>query len=170
MSKLEIAMLVGAESKAFLANLTEQIDRLEKLSGKKLKVTKAGAVDDEDEDEDEDADEEEKPKKKKGGKLAASDDEDSDDEDSDDDDDSDEDDESDSDEDADEDEEETTKKSAKGKKGKVTLDDIKDACRAYMAETNRATVEKLLKKKFGTKTVKEIDPDDYPEVMKALEL
>lgn len=35
MSKLEIAVLIGAESKEFLADLTKQIDRLEKLSGKK---------------------------------------------------------------------------------------------------------------------------------------
>lgn len=32
--KLEVALLAGAESKAFLAELTTQIDRLEKLAGK----------------------------------------------------------------------------------------------------------------------------------------
>lgn len=41
MSKLELVVMAGPESKAFLAELTEQLDRMEKLSGAQLNVTKA---------------------------------------------------------------------------------------------------------------------------------
>lgn len=182
MSRLELAILAGADSKAFLAGFTAQVDRLEKIT-KKLNVVKAKADDDEEEqdDADEETEETETPKKKGKGKKAKDQDEEDDDTDDEaEESDSDEesgDEESDSDSDSNdeadeetEDDEEPPKKSAKGKGAKITKEMIKDACRAYMAETSRAEVERILQKKFGTKKVGELDPDDYPKVMKVLEL
>lgn len=43
MSKLELALLVGAESKQFLADLTTQLDRLEKLQSAQVETSEVPA-------------------------------------------------------------------------------------------------------------------------------
>ena len=163
MSKLEVALLVGAESKAFLASLTQQLDRMEKLTtGKKA----AASIDDEDDAPTETVDDDEDfapPKKAAKGKKAAP---------------------------AFDDDEETTaaaveaaedddedftappKKAAKPKK--ITIDQVNDACKARAMETGgkegRAEVLAILKKKFKTTSVAELKPEQYPAVIAAMEV
>lgn len=147
--KLEIGVIAGAESKAFLVELTRQIDRLEKLGG----VAKTAEEKTEESTEDEEEEFEEAPKKR--GKKRAEDFGD--------------------DEPAAE-EEEAPKK---GKKKKLTLDDVNDACKARVkaiieeqgctGQDARSAVLKLLKKKFDVKSVSDLEPEQYEDVIIALE-
>jgi hypothetical protein len=183
MAKLEIALLVGHESKEFLSKLTTQLDRLEALSEK----LPAGEVEDEDvedADEEEEDDEDFAPKKATASKKSAKsfdDDDDAEEEDDvDEDDGEDEDDEvEDAEEDADEeeddgDDEEPPKKghkakakpaAKKGKGKKLTQDDCNDAakklCIAWGGKTGRPKVLKFMKKHFKVETTQDLKPEQY---------
>ncbi len=154
---LEIKILAGAESKQFLVDFTKQLDRLERMTaGNKTAVVdeteeeeetapkkKAKApVDETEEEEDEDFG----PKKKAAKKSTSFDEE--------------------------EEEEETAPKKKKAKK--LTIDDVNDACKARAAATGgkkgRAEVLAILKKKFKTETVSEIDEDRWAECIEAMEI
>lgn len=170
--KLELAMLVGPESKQFLASLTKQIDRLEALAAKlpngETDEIEEGVNDDED-------DEEVAPKKAAKKKASAPDDDDGDEEDNgdvgpDEDDDSDdsevdEDSAEDDDEDSDEDEEPVKAAKGKAKAKKFTNDDCNDAakelCKALGGKAGRAKVLALMKKHFDTESVSELKPEQY---------
>lgn len=148
--KLEIAMLVGPESKAFLAGLTKQIDRLEKLGGvKAANVQAAEEVDEIEETEDE---EDFAPKKttKTATKRASSFDED---------------------EATDEDTEDVAPVKTKKKTKKLTIDDVNDACKTRAkagGKTGRADVLKILKKGWKTESVSDLEPEDYQDVIDAM--
>lgn len=169
MSKLELAIIAGAESKDFLASLSATVDKLEKLvnAASKLKVNvKTKANDDDEEDEDEAEEQETKPAKGRAVRAKS----DADDEDSEDDEDDDSDDEAETD-DADEDEEEKPTKAAKGKKKKgPTLDDVNDACRAAAKRTSRKEVLRILKKSFKVKSVTDLEEDQYQDVIDEMEI
>lgn len=148
---LEIKILAGAESKAFLVDLTKQIDRLQGLMGS----GKFGGAAEPDSTPDEEGAEEEsdfssKPaaKSKKGASFE---------------------DETDLPEEKEEEEEPKPKKKAK----KTTIDDVNDACREKarsLGKAGVAEVRKLLKKKFGTESISEIDDDQYDAVLKAMKV
>lgn len=177
MAKIELAILVGAESKEWLANLTEQLDRMEAMQDTKTTKKKAPVEDDADDEEAED----ELPKAKaRGAKKNRPLDEEPDEEESDDDDAEDElpkakkkakkvepeEDESD-----DDDEEPAPKKKAK-KKG-PTIDDVHDACQVRAkagGKAGRAEVLKILKKGWKVESVAELDEEDYQDVIDALEV
>ncbi len=164
--KIELALLVGAESKAWLRDLTAIVERLEKASTTKTgKTAKATEVDEDDEIEAaaDDEDEDFAPKKKKAKKTTSFDDDDAEIEAATD----------------DEDEEETDtfsartakEKSSKKKAPKITRDDVNDACKAYaasFAKGGREQVLKVLRKKFKTETISDIDPKQYEAVIEAL--
>lgn len=156
--KLELAILAGAESKAFLATLTEQIDRLEKLTGGittpvKNATKKAAPVEDEEAEEQETEDEEfAAPKKKAATKKAAA---------------------KSFDEDEESEDEEQEAPVTKNKKTKaVTHDDVNDACKARAADTGgkegRTEVLTILKKKFKVTSVSELKPEQYQSVIEAM--
>ena len=152
MAKLELALLVGEQSKGFLASLTTQIDRLEALAGKLGGTASeaAGYVDDE---------EDEIPKKTAKKKTAVADDEDYNDEtvhskhagD-------------------DDDEPEIAANPAKKKKkaAKLTADDVNDALKALAKATDFKTAKSFLKKKFKVDSVVDLDEEDYAEVIAAV--
>jgi hypothetical protein len=182
MAKLELALLVGAESKEWLSNFTTQLDRLEKIQAsattqiKKLDKMKV-EIDEEDEDEAPVA--KKKAKKKKPVEVDeadeddddladepanASDDEDDDMELSSDDDEDEESDDLDEEIEEDEDEEPAPKKKVKAKK--VTADDLMDAAKARMRreggkEAGKKKVAALMMKHFKTGSVNQIKPQDY---------
>lgn len=135
MAKLELALLVGESSKKFLSDLTDLVERLEKMAdggitttGKKAKpaVTTAAEVDYEGED-----DENVKPAKRAGKKAA--------------------------------DEEENfdlgADEVAEGNEDPITIKEVIAACRA-----NRETAIKVLKK-LKVNSVHELKPAQYAKVM-----
>jgi len=164
MSKLEIALLVGAESKSWLERLEKALAKLETLNGpvvsddddeediKPTKGKKPKAFDDDDEEEapeetesENDEDEEDKPVKGKGKKPKAFDDDDE--------------------------EEEDIKPAKKGKAKKLTIDDCNDACKERAAaggKKGRKEVLALLKENFGTESVSEIEESDYAELIRVM--
>jgi hypothetical protein len=162
--RLEFSVLAGEESKKFLISLKEQLDRMERL------VMQAGGVNEKEsstttwaEDESDAADEMMPPKAKRGTKKAATS--------------SSFDDEGvavddkpeveDNEWDADQAEEEAPpKKAAKAKK--YTIEDANTACRERCGRTNRAEVLGLMKKKFGVKSVTELDETDFAEFVKVM--
>lgn len=162
--KLEVAMLVGAESKQFLVDLTKLVDRMEALTkGAPAKAAKpAAAVEDEDDAAAVEADEDEDfaPKKSKGKKAAAAafDDEE----------------EEAGEAEAEEEEEDFTTPApkAKAKAKKLTVDDVNDACKARAARTGgkegRAEVLALLKKHFKTSSVSDVKAEDYEKLIKIM--
>ncbi len=163
--QLELKVLAGAESKAFLAGLAEQIDRLEKLTGGKgLKASSddapAPAADAAADDEDFapkkstkkkgaafDEDDDDAPAPKAAAKKGAS-----------------------------FDEEEDDAPAPKAKKApKVTLDDVNDACMEKMKALGgnkkaREQVVAILKKKFKVETVTELKPENYADAVEAMAL
>lgn len=174
--KLEVAMLVGAETKQFLMDLTKIVERMEKASASTTTtvrvgdvsktVTKKAAAIEEEEDEIEAAveaeeDEDFAPKKSKGKKAAAA---------------AFDDDEPVEEPEATEEEEEdfTTPapKKAAAKAKKLTIDDANDACKARAARTGgkegRAEVLALLKKNFKTQSVTDVKPEDYEKLVKIM--
>jgi hypothetical protein len=159
--KLEMAILAGDESKKFLAALTTQIDRLEKLAPLLKGKTEPDAAAPEETDEDEDDDFAAKKGKEKKAKSFDEDEEKTeavDDEETDD---------TDEDEDDDEDEKPVKKgKTAKAKK--ITADDVNDACKKHAKENGREATLKVLKKKFKVESVTELKPEQYEEVIKAV--
>lgn len=166
--KLELSVMAGPESKAFLVDFSKLLDRAEKL----LNKTAGAATDDEEEtdaseadaaDEDEDFGKKPAPKKKaaafdeeeeddvtpaakKAAKKAAAS--------------------------FDEEEEEDAPAPAKKAK-KITLDDVNDACKARARSTGgkegRAEVLALLKKKFKTESVSELKPEQYAACVALME-
>lgn len=167
--KLEVAMLVGAESKQFLMDLTKIVERMEKATGKaapmstKTKAASAPAIEDEEEMEaaTEEDDEDFKPKKSAGKKAAAAAFED--------------DDEPVEEPEAEEDEDFTTPapKKAAAKTKKLTIDDANDACKTRAARTGgkegRAEVLAILKKNFKTQSVTDVKPEDYEKLVKLMQ-
>lgn len=162
--KLEMAMMAGPESKAFLVGLTQQIDRLEMLVGKVGKVGEKSATTNKP-SEDDDV-EELAPSKKANAKASAFDDEEEyedkeekvppkkvakpsfDDE---------------------EEEEEAPKKAQKAKAPKApTIDDVNDACKAYAQEHGVKATKAFLLKKFKTESVREIPAEKYGDAIKML--
>lgn len=148
MAQLELSLLVGKESKQWLADVTALVDRLEKLTGKVAKSIDDDADEETTATDDTDDDEDFAPKKKAGVKTKGFDDEDET-------------------EDADE-EEPVAKKKAK----KISLDDVNDACKARALETGgkegRQEVLNILKKKFKVKSVTELEPEQYASVIAAM--
>jgi len=146
--KLEVAMLVGPESKAFLATLAELVERMEAATAATTTTTKkkAAPVATDEDDTDVEADEDEDfapPKKTAAKKAAASFDEDEDD----------------------------APPVKKTKKAKVTVEDVNDAAKARAkagGKNGRAEVLKILKKGWKTESISEIDPEDYEAVLEAL--
>lgn len=163
---LEIAVLAGAESKAWLVNFTKQVDRLEKIMGGKAVQTKGAVQDDADEETETEVETDDDftptPKTKKAATKKAvkqaSFDEDEETEDV---------------EETEDDETEEIAPAKKAKAKKITVDDINDACKAYAKENGggkdgRTAVLKILKKNFKTESISALDPADYPKVMKLL--
>ena len=154
--KLEIGVMAGAESKAFLADLTKVIDRMEKVA-RVLRSDAEHEAAEESSDDAPDADEEEsfeeKPAAKGKGKKAASFDDEP---------------EAEEEEESEAEEEEEAPKAAKGKAPKLTVDDVNDACMARAGRTNRADVLAILKKTFKVKSVTELEPSDYAAVIAAM--
>lgn len=171
MAKIELALLVGAESKQWLADLTEQLDRMEALQSKGTKApmkSKTPAADDEEEVEvrrpkkaapvevDEDEDDELPVKKSapaKGKKKVDPEDEEMG-------------------EAPDEDDEDfPAPKKKPAKKKAVSVDDVHDACKAKAASLGKAgrdAVLAILKKQFRVKSVSELEEDDYAAVIEAM--
>lgn len=156
--KLELGIMAGPESKAFLVDLTKLVERMEKAAGRAPKQSTAPTSSDDDADDApdaaDDADEDFAPKaSKKAGKKAASFEDDADDA------------------PAEEEEEEDFGASKKSKPKKITADQVNDACKAY-AKANGANGVKLTKalllKKFGTQSITDIDATKWPLVLKAL--
>lgn len=168
MAKLEIALLVGDESKKFLQELTNQLDRLEKLSSKKkadeeveddlrLDTNASSEPEEADDDEDEDF----APKKKAKAKTKDFDEDEEEDETSGESEESDGDD-----EDSEEDEEPAPKKKTKEKK--LTEDDINDAAKAHAGVKGRKATLALMLKKFKTQSVSDIKPEEYAKFIATL--
>lgn len=180
--KLELGIMAGAESKAFLVDLTKIVERFEKVARtlrSEEEIKAAGGLGEDEEVEDEEL--EVQPKKRGPKKKAKAVEEDEENEE----DDLSSDDAPDSDkseekekpakrkaksfDDMDEDEseeEEAPKKSAKSKK--ITIDDVNDACMERATRTKRAEVLAILKK-FGVKSVTDLDEEDYSDVIKAMQ-
>jgi cobalamin biosynthesis protein CobT len=137
-----------------------------------LKTLGAGESDDAEEVEDDEDEAEEKPAKRRGRprKQETEEDESEDDEESDDADDSDGDDEdADSDDDSDDGEEsEDDEEPAKGKAGKVKKTDVVRALQAYAKANTKSAAIKVLKKVTGEASVHDVEPSDYPKLLKAL--
>lgn len=165
--KLEIGFMAGNESKVFLKNLTEVLERYEavaaKLSGKKTAPIDADDEEEEievrprkgkdavsfqeEETEVEAEDDEDFAPKKKTSKKKASSFEDED--------------------DAETETEEAPAPKGK-KKAKTTLDDVNDVCMNLAGKKNRAYVLALLKKNFKVSSVSELDEDDYEECVRVM--
>lgn len=149
MAKLEVSLLVGEESKRWLSNIEALITKLEKLTGSAVKAAALDTEDDEASDVDDDEDFASKAKTKKTATVKAKsfeDDEET------------------------EDEEPAPRKRAK----KLTVDDVNDACKEYAREMGggkdgKLEVLKILKKKFKTDTVTELEPDQYAAVIAAMQ-
>jgi hypothetical protein len=169
--KLELAVLAGSESKAFLVGLTKQIDRLEKIS---KGLTGSTEIRDASEEDDEDEDFSSKPAKKK----SASFEEDEETEETEETEESEEDEETDEEEETeetDEDEDEPAPvqtKKGRGRPKKLTVDDVNDACKTKAAsiggKEGRTAVLTILKKKFKTQSVSELKPDQYQACIEAM--
>lgn len=151
--RLEIAVLAGAESKAWLAQFAELVGRLEKVSGK---LTTAPAADDDADDASDDVDtdaegEETETTDDDDGDFGAEAGEDDTAED-------------------DFDEPAPKKKAAakETKAAKLTAKDVNAACKERAGRTNRADVLGILKKKFKVTSVTELKPEQYADVIKTM--
>lgn len=180
MPKLEVAVLIGAESKEWLAQLENIVSRLEKETKRasELIASKKDLGDNHFEaehtngeiTEDDDNDFTEKKTTKKASKKASSfDDED----------------EGEADEapevseedeasfDSDDEDEDALPKKKKAQK-KISLEDVNDACKARASQTGgkagREEVLKILKKKFKTSSLTDLKPEQYPAVLAAMSI
>lgn len=159
--KLEMSMMAGPESKAFLVELTKQVDRLEKLTAlaKDPVIEKEDAPEANDSEEEDDS-EDFAPKAKKSAKKAkpAFDEEDDEEETV----------EADDSDDAEDEEPAPKKKKVKA----ITLDDVNDAAiklaQSIGGKAGRAKVLAILEKKFKTQSVTALKPDQYESAVKAL--
>jgi hypothetical protein len=165
--KLELGIMAGAESKVWLADLTKQIDRLERLTGGKgLKAVAADAEEKSDDApaETEGDDDDFSPAVSKAVKSAAKttaasfDDDDAPAETETDDDDA--------------DFKAPPAKAAKAAKPKkLTVDDVNDACMARAkagGKKGREEVLAILKKKFKTQSVSDLSEDQYAACVAAM--
>lgn len=157
MAKLEISLLVGAESKEFLKKFADLVERMEAAVATKATAPEYTTVEVE---ETEDEDVEVKPSKKKPKAKPAVVEEAEDEEDAVEETEAEEDDES------EEEEEEAPK--AKPKKKKLTIDDVNDACKARAKGGKRKEVLNILKKQFKVESVSELDEDQYADVIAAM--
>lgn len=162
MGKLELALLVGAESKEWLASLDKIVTRLEKLQPKLASAKSLEeAEDDFDNDEGEEDDEDFTPKKQ-AAKKNTFEDEDEEEESS----------EEEETEEASDDEDEEEDAPPKKKAKKLTVDDVNDACKKKAAKIGgkegRNEVLKILKKKFKTTSVSELKPEQYAAAIAAM--
>lgn len=163
MGKLELALLVGAESKEWLSNLSSELDRAEKILGKgaKAKASREAVEEEENEEEEEQDDFASKSKRGKAKKAASFDDDDS----------AEEENEDESDDASEEESDDIDVGSLKkGKAKKLTGDDVNDACKAKAAESSRSEVLAILKKKFKVKSISDLEPSQYAAVIKAMEV
>lgn len=158
MSRLELVLMAGDQSKTFLGDLEALVERMEAAvgaSGVKKSSSKAEAAAEPEEEEDDfakkpggkkgakgfDEDEDDAPAKKSASKKAA-------------------------DFGSEEEAEEPAPK--KGKAKKLTVDDVNDACKAHAGRHNRAETLALLKKKFKVSSVTELEPEDYEACIEAM--
>lgn len=65
---------------------------------------------------------------------------------------------------------EEAKPAAKAKPKKVTKDDANDACKAHAAEHGLKATKALLKKKFGSESLSEIEPEKFAAVVAAMKV
>lgn len=179
--EMEMKVLAGAESKAWLLEFTKAVDRLEKLAGS-FQASKGNPAKDEDDTEtveaDTDSDDEDftsapakkagRPKGSKNKPKSFDEDDESEEESEEEETESEESEES-------EDEEESdaidVAEMKKGKGKKITVDMLNDAAKKLAAskgKAGRAHVLSLLKKHFKTESVSEIDEADYPKALKVL--
>ncbi len=166
--KLELAILAGAESKAFLADLAKLVERMEKVvGGAPVKVantsaTVTTAAEVTDEDDDDFAAPAKKSTTKKAAAAAFDDDDDADTKEvkavvvEDDDDTAD----------------FTTPPKKEKKAKKLTVDDCNDAAKARAGKTGgkegRKQVLALMKKHFKTESVSELKPEQYEKFIEIM--
>lgn len=164
MAKLELQLLVGAESKEWLAGVENVLERLEKVAATLTALPATAknakqAEEDFDEDEqaaateDEDTDFAATKKTAKKTKAAFDEDEETV--------------EASEDEESEDFTEPTTKKAKK-----LTVEDVNDACKKRASKTGgkegRTEVLGILKKKFKTTSVSELKPEQYAAVIAAM--
>lgn len=164
--KLELAILVGAESKAWLENLTRQLDRAERVLGGKgngtspeapaeteeeelvstpkrrgrpKKVEAAAFEETEEVEEAEEAEEAEEVEETEAPASASFDDE----------------------------EDEPAPKKAKPKK-KITIDDVNDAARKHAQTHTRPATLRVLKENFGCESISKIPEEKWGKALEAL--
>ncbi len=163
--EIESKILVGAESKAWLADVQGVLERMEKVARILRSPEENDAASDDAPEADEDGVEndagfEEAPKAAKGkgaAKKQAASFDDADEEEQ----------EEEAEEEAEEQEDEP--KAAKGKAAtKLTVDDLNDAAMQCAQRTNRANVLALMKKNFKVKSVTEIEPKDFARFIKVM--
>lgn len=166
MSKLEVALLVGAESKKWLADVTALTERMEAAAekiaaagggGKAAKPAPAASNDDEFDGGDEAPTKTAKPAAGKK-KPAASDDDGFGDEVG----------EGDGDDDGFGDDAAPAKAAPKKETKKYTHKDVVAACKARTEQDDRATVLNILKKQFKVTSTTDLKPEQYADVIKAL--
>ena len=185
--RLELSIIAGKESKAFLADLAVQVDRLEKLAAiatglqTQKKTAKATEIE---EDEDHETEQE---MTTLGDDMPSAKDEDlSDDSDLEDDDFSaskktKKTDAARFDEELEDIEEapKSKRQTASTKEKKLTKDDVNDACKKHFqalvargqaADAARKAVVKLLHKHFAVKSITDLDPEQYAEAVKILKV
>lgn len=175
--KLDLGIMAGADSKAWLQGFTTQNDRLEKLLDRMEKIgsktpVKVKAESEEDADEaEENLDNEEDDfaaKPAKNSKKKSADFDDDEDEIEDDDEDAEE-----KSDDEDESEVEEAPAAKKGRAKKVTVDDVNEACKMRAragGKEGRAQVLGILKKKFKTESVSELEPDQWQACIDAMKV
>ncbi len=171
MAGLEIKVLAGAESKAFLVDLTKVVDRMERAAGILAGKTEVAEVETDDDvpaaDEGDDDDFAVKPVKAavKGAakKTAAAFEKDD----------------TPAEAEAEEESDDFTATPAKAAKTKparvkkITLDDVNDACKARAkagGKKGRAEVLAILKKNFKTESVSDLDEDQYSTCIELMEV
>lgn len=152
--KLELAILAGAESKAFLVDFKKQLDRMEKLT-KKMGSTESEETEEE-ENEEEETELEASEESEETEESEESDEE--------------------SEEETEESEEE--EKPAKKATGKITTEQLNDACKARLQKLIKvkkmtskkafAEVKALLQKHFDTDSVAQIEKEDRAKALKLL--
>lgn len=177
MARLELALLVGQESKKWLANFEALVKRLENATAGATSK-KAKALDDDDEDSETESESDDDTE------TTTDEDDDSDDDvsvhrrsakgfDSEDDNEGESEDESENEEsESDESEDEEEKPVKKQANKKITIETVNDACKAKAAKIGgkegRLAVLKVLKKKFKTETISDLKPDQYAAVIAAM--
>jgi hypothetical protein len=150
MAKLEVQLLIGEQSKQWLADVTALVERLEKGVGQKVKGTSIvdeetdEAIDEPTDTMTEDEDTDFTPKKKSTKKAGVEF--------------------SDEYEEGEPDADPAPKKKAK----KLTIEDVNAACKAYATENGVKKTKALLKKKFGSESLSDLEEDQWAAVIAAM--